>query len=156
MTRPIVMAVASAGEARRFAARNELEFADVLHLAGAELPTRHGTFRLEAFATLAQPDRHHLALVRGDVRTGAPIVHVHAACPASERFGSLLCDCAARLERALDEIAAAEAGVLVYLCAEADGLVRGLGVCPSPDGDAAPAILRALGVGCYQAEPART
>jgi GTP cyclohydrolase II len=144
MTRPIVMAVASPGDARRFAARHELEFVEALHLAGADLPTRHGAFRAEVFATLAQPDRHHLALVRGDLRRDAPVVRVHTACPLGERFGSLLCDCASRLERALEEIGAAEAGVLVYLRGDDDGLVRPCGSLA--DDDTATAILRAVGV----------
>ncbi|WP_028062996.1 hypothetical protein [Solirubrobacter soli] len=143
MTRPVVIAVASAAEARRFAARHELDYVEVVHLAGSELPTRHGAFRVEAFATLARPDVHHLALVHGDVRAGAPTVRVHAACPLGERFGSLLCDCAARLARGLDEVAAAESGVLVYLRGHDDLLAGG---CGSIDETAATAILNALGV----------
>jgi GTP cyclohydrolase II len=156
--RPIVIAVGSASEARRFAARHELDFAGALHLAGAELPTRHGRFRAEAFATLAQPERHHLALVRGDL-DGTPLVRVHRACPASERFGSLACDCAARLRTALRDVGAAEAGILIYLRGDDAELVLGSCVLASgepEDGDTARAILRALGVERYQAEPAET
>jgi GTP cyclohydrolase II len=157
VTRPVVMAIASADEARRFAARHELDFVDALHLAGAELPTRHGAFRIEAFASVSRPGTHHLALVHGDL-AAAPLVRVHVACPAGERFGSLLCDCAARLGAALEAVGAADAGVLVYLRGEDETLVTALDGCVRrtgrADDGAAAAILRALG--CYQAEPATT
>ncbi|MDA0159411.1 3,4-dihydroxy-2-butanone-4-phosphate synthase [Solirubrobacter ginsenosidimutans] len=144
-------------EACRFADRHDLEFltADdlrgaVLRLADARLPTRHGDFRAAAFATPEHPDRHQLALVHGDPAAAVePLVRVHAACPAGERFGSLVCDCAVRLGEAMREIAAARAGVLVYLRGAEDELVTGLDRCArrEPDESLAAAILDALGVG---------
>jgi GTP cyclohydrolase II len=59
-------------------------------------------------------------------------VHVHAACPAGERFGSLLCDCSEQLGHALRDIAATGAGVLIYARGHdeaSDGLVTGLSTC---------------------------
>src|SRR5207237_10165107 len=50
---------------------------------------------------------------------------VHSECVTGEVFGSLKCDCREQLDRALDLIAAAERGVLVYLRQEGRGI--GLG-----------------------------
>jgi GTP cyclohydrolase II len=99
-----------------------------------------------------------VALVRGSP-AGTPLVRVHRACPVSERFGSLTCSCAARLRTALDEVGSAEAGVLVYVRGDDAELVPGscvLATGEPEEGDAARAILRALGVESYQAEPAAT
>jgi hypothetical protein len=46
--------------------------------------------------------------------TGA-IVRTHIACMLGDTFGSTLCDCRARLERATQEIVAAGNGVIVYV-----------------------------------------
>ncbi|MFJ1758804.1 3,4-dihydroxy-2-butanone-4-phosphate synthase [Amycolatopsis sp. NPDC088138] len=54
----------------------------------------------------------HLALVLGDFATA---VGVHAECLLGDAFGALGCDCGRRLEDTLARIAAAGAGVLVYL-----------------------------------------
>ncbi|HEY6888099.1 MAG TPA: 3,4-dihydroxy-2-butanone-4-phosphate synthase [Solirubrobacter sp.] len=144
-------------EACRFADRHDLEFltADdlrgaVLRLADARLPTRYGDFRAAAFATPEHPDRHQLALIHGDpVAGGDPLVRVHAACAAGERFGSLVCDCALRLREAMQEVAAAPAGVLVYLRGAEDELVTGLDRCTrrDPEESLAAAILHSLGIG---------
>jgi 3,4-dihydroxy 2-butanone 4-phosphate synthase / GTP cyclohydrolase II len=148
-------APASPVEACHFADRHDLEFLTagdlrgaVLRLAGARLPTPYGDFQAAAFATPEHPDRHQLALIQGDP-AAATVVRVHAACPAGERFGSLICDCAVRLRDAMREIAAAHAGVLVYLRGAEDELVTGLDRCTRqpPDESLAAAMLAALGVG---------
>jgi hypothetical protein len=119
----------------------------VAHLAGAELPTRFGAFRCELFE---EDGAEHLALIHGDPGR-ATFVHVHQACPAAERFGSLLCDCAARLDDALGRLGAAESGVLVYLRGDESELVTGLEACVPA---AAQAILRALGTSAQLAPAA--
>ena len=67
-----------------------------------------------------------LALVHGDPSgREAVLARVHSECLTGEVFGSQRCDCRAQLERALERIAGADAGVLVYLRQEGRGI--GLG-----------------------------
>ena len=91
----------------------------VRQVSAARVPTPHGDFTAVVFASLLD-GIEHVALVRGEV-TGADAqrdgvaVHVHAECLTGDTFGSLRCDCGRRLDAALADIAAAGAGVLVYL-----------------------------------------
>lgn len=91
-------------------------------LAEAPVPTRHGEFRFLVFRHEAEPVKEHVALVRGDVEGGDVLVRVHSECLTSEVFGSLKCDCAVQLDRALSRIAGEERGVLVYLRQEGRGI----------------------------------
>jgi 3,4-dihydroxy 2-butanone 4-phosphate synthase/GTP cyclohydrolase II len=81
----------------------------------ARLPLRMGAFRAVVFEheiTKAQ----HLALVKGRIETERPVlVCLHTACVIGDVFGSCGCDCGAQLRKALRLIAAAGAGVLLYL-----------------------------------------
>lgn len=99
-----------------------LPAAPVLY-AEAPLPTKRGPFRMLVFR---EGDVEHVALVKGEVagREGV-LVRVHSECLTAEVMGSLKCDCREQLESALDAIASADAGVLVYLRQEGRGI--GLG-----------------------------
>lgn len=92
--------------------------------AEAPLPTRRGPFRMLVFRD--GEGTEHVALVKGEVagREGV-IARVHSECLTAEVMGSLKCDCREQLESALDAIASAGAGVLVYLRQEGRGI--GLG-----------------------------
>ncbi len=102
----------------------------------ADLPTRHGPFRLIVYrtvgrgggagkATAAEP-REHMAIVRGDVAGRANVLgRVHSECWTSEVLGSLKCDCREQLEVALEKVAAEGTGVIIYLRQEGRGI--GLG-----------------------------
>jgi GTP cyclohydrolase II/3,4-dihydroxy 2-butanone 4-phosphate synthase/GTP cyclohydrolase II len=69
----------------------------------------------------------HLALVLGDVSGGAPVLcRIHSECLTGDLVGSRRCDCGPQLYEALDEIAAAGRGVLVYLRGQ-EGRGIGLG-----------------------------
>jgi 3,4-dihydroxy 2-butanone 4-phosphate synthase/GTP cyclohydrolase II len=87
----------------------------VRQVSAARVPTPYGDFTAVVFASLLD-GVEHVALVRGDVagRSDVP-AHVHAECLTGDTFGSLRCDCGRRLDAALADIAAADAGVLVYL-----------------------------------------
>jgi 3,4-dihydroxy 2-butanone 4-phosphate synthase / GTP cyclohydrolase II len=87
---------------------------DVRVQARVSLPTRHGHYETLAFAAGDDPTTH-LALVRGAVADDDVLVRVHSECLTGETLGSLRCDCGGQLEEALDLIAAAGQGVLVYL-----------------------------------------
>jgi 3,4-dihydroxy 2-butanone 4-phosphate synthase / GTP cyclohydrolase II len=84
-------------------------------LASARIPTRHGTF--EALVYRSQGDGlEHVALVRGQVRGAANVlVRVHSECFTGDVLGSRRCDCGEQLDAALERIATAGCGVVVYL-----------------------------------------
>jgi 3,4-dihydroxy 2-butanone 4-phosphate synthase/GTP cyclohydrolase II len=65
----------------------------------------------------------HVALVKGRVagRDGV-LVRLHSQCLTGDVFGSERCDCGDQLERALQMIAAARCGVLIYLHQEGRGI----------------------------------
>jgi 3,4-dihydroxy 2-butanone 4-phosphate synthase/GTP cyclohydrolase II len=65
----------------------------------------------------------HMALVKGRVeqREGV-LVRLHSQCLTGDVFGSERCDCGDQLERALQMIAAARRGILVYLHQEGRGI----------------------------------
>jgi 3,4-dihydroxy 2-butanone 4-phosphate synthase / GTP cyclohydrolase II len=105
----------------------------VRRIAESVLPTRHGNFRMIAYASDADHELH-VALVRGEVGLrgeigsahaaqagaggtdkSAPLVRVHSHCLTGDAFGSTACDCHATIERSLAAIAEAGRGVFVYL-----------------------------------------
>jgi 3,4-dihydroxy 2-butanone 4-phosphate synthase/GTP cyclohydrolase II len=80
----------------------------------ARLPTAHGEFRGYAYESVLTGVQH-LALVRGDLAEGVPLVRVHSECLTGDALGSLRCDCGRQLDLALATIAAEGRGALVYL-----------------------------------------
>ena len=59
----------------------------------------------------------------GDVAGDEPVlVRVHSQCLTGDIFGSARCDCGLQLELALERIAAAGRGVLLYLLQEGRGI----------------------------------
>ncbi|HEY3437554.1 MAG TPA: GTP cyclohydrolase II [Actinotalea sp.] len=81
----------------------------------ANLPTRHGRFRVHGYRDL-RTGAGHVALVAVDVEEPAavPIVRVHSECLTGDAFGSTRCDCGPQLDSSLER-AAAEGGAVVYL-----------------------------------------
>ena len=78
----------------------------------ATLPTRHGTFGIQAFKD-AQ-GREHLAVFTENLgQIDAPIVRVHSECLTGDAIGSVKCDCGEQLDAALERIAK-EGGLLIY------------------------------------------
>jgi GTP cyclohydrolase II len=63
-----------------------------------------------------------VALVMGDVSSGAPIVRIHSQCLTGDVFHSLRCDCRQQLELALKTIAEAGSGILLYEQQEGRGI----------------------------------
>jgi 3,4-dihydroxy 2-butanone 4-phosphate synthase / GTP cyclohydrolase II len=105
----------------------------VRRIAESVLPTRHGNFRMIAYASDADHELH-VALVRGEVGLrgeigsahpaqagasaadkSAPLVRVHSHCLTGDAFGSTACDCHDTIDRSLAAIAEAGRGVFVYL-----------------------------------------
>jgi len=103
----------------------ELTPSDVLnvrHFATADLPTKYGQFRIVAFKN-NRDYKDHIALVRGEL-DGAEAVptRIHSECLTGDVFGSLKCDCGEQIERALEEIADSDSGILLYMRQEGRGI----------------------------------
>jgi GTP cyclohydrolase II len=96
-------------------------------LAEADFPTRWGHFRIMGFEGQFGGDKEEaVALVMGDIHAAPPLVRIHSQCLTGDVFGSLRCDCRQQLEMALEMIAEAGAGVLLYELQEG----RGIGLMP--------------------------
>ncbi|WP_457606899.1 GTP cyclohydrolase II [Nitratifractor sp.] len=75
----------------------------------ATLPTRYGTFRIQAFK---EGEREHLALFT-DPLPDLPLVRVHSECLTGDALGSVKCDCGEQLHAAMERIAQG-GGMLIY------------------------------------------
>ena len=90
--------------------------------ARALLPTRHGDFEMVAFRN-NKDGKDHVALVAGDVVNAESVpLRVHSECLTGDVFGSIKCDCRAQLERAIDQLAEAPPGVILYMRQEGRGI----------------------------------
>ncbi|MBI3976410.1 MAG: bifunctional 3,4-dihydroxy-2-butanone-4-phosphate synthase/GTP cyclohydrolase II [Armatimonadetes bacterium] len=86
------------------------------------LPTRWGEFRAVVYENTLD-GASHLALVKGDLEDGRPVlVRMHSECLTGEVFGSLRCDCGEQLRAAMDMVARAGQGVVVYIRQEGRGI----------------------------------
>ena len=87
----------------------------VRRVAETDLPTIYGMFRAVAYENIINGDVH-LAMVMGDVNTSEPVlVRVHTENVTCDMFGSLMDDTGFQLHSALEKIAAARQGVVLYL-----------------------------------------
>jgi len=94
----------------------------VRRVAEASLPTRFGEFKIIGYANEVD-DREHVALVKGDVETAEDVlVRVHSKCLTGDVFGSGRCDCGPQLDVAMQMVAEAGCGVIVYLDQEGRGI----------------------------------
>ena len=94
----------------------------VHRVAEARLPTPFGEFRIIGYDN-AVDDREHVALVYGRVEGRDDVlVRMHSKCLTGDVFGSNRCDCGPQLHAAMRQIAAAGAGVIVYLDQEGRGI----------------------------------
>jgi 3,4-dihydroxy 2-butanone 4-phosphate synthase/GTP cyclohydrolase II len=86
------------------------------------LPTAFGDFTAVAFRERLT-GKHHLALVKGEVDGQQDVlVRVHSECLTGDVFHSLRCDCGEQLDQALQQIAAEDRGVLLYMAQEGRGI----------------------------------
>jgi 3,4-dihydroxy 2-butanone 4-phosphate synthase/GTP cyclohydrolase II len=87
----------------------------VRRVAETDLPTIYGRFCAIAYENIINADVH-LAMVMGDVTTNEPVlVRVHTENVTCDMFGSLVDDTGFQLHTALEKIAAAGQGVVLYL-----------------------------------------
>lgn len=90
--------------------------------ASARIPTPYGAFQLYHYQS-ARDGKEHLALVMGDVTGGnGALARVHSECMTGDTFGSLRCDCGEQLHMAMQRIAEAGCGLIIYLRQEGRGI----------------------------------
>jgi len=92
-------------------------------VADAHLPSHYGgDWRAIAFENDVDK-QDHLALVKGDVSTGEPVlVRVHSECLTGDVLGSQRCDCGEQLHRAMEMIEIEGKGVILYMRQEGRGI----------------------------------
>jgi len=78
----------------------------------ATLPTKHGTFNIQAFKDAL--GKEHLALFTKNLQEiDAPIVRVHSECLTGDALSSVKCDCGEQLTFA-QELIAKKGGMIIY------------------------------------------
>ncbi len=87
------------------------------------IPTVYaGEFRVIAYENELD-DLLHIALVKGEIEPEKPtLVRVHSECMTGDIFGSLRCDCAEQLHKAMVKMEKEGSGVLLYLRQEGRGI----------------------------------
>lgn len=93
------------------------------HVADADFPSEFGHFRIHGFEGERGGAREEaVVLVMGELRGEPPLVRIHSQCFTGDVFHSLRCDCRAQLELALEAIAAAGRGIIIYEMKEGRGI----------------------------------
>jgi GTP cyclohydrolase II len=91
-------------------------------VAKSKLPTPWGTFTLVGFQETGT-GKDHAALVMGDITGDEPVLgRIHSECLTGDALFSLRCDCGFQLQAALENIAKAGLGVLLYVRQEGRGI----------------------------------
>ncbi len=94
----------------------------VERVAEASLPTEFGLFRIIGYRSLTS-DEEFVALLKGAPSPHTPtLVRIHSQCLTGDVFHSIKCDCGPQLQRAMEKIAAAGQGVIVYQQQEGRGI----------------------------------
>ena len=88
----------------------------------AKMPTEHGEFKMMGYVNTLNGE-HHIALVKGDVSDGKPVlVRVHSECLTGDALGSLRCDCGEQLKAAMTKVENEGRGIIVYMRQEGRGI----------------------------------
>ncbi len=105
----------------------------ILRIESIPLENRFGRWTLHAYESVLDSEPH-VALCMGDALGGIDgagevinvehpvLVRVHSQCLTGDVFHSMRCDCGEQLDRAMEAIAAAGEGVIVYLRQEGRGI----------------------------------
>lgn len=121
------MCVRDAREPGAVCADSENELSKSNHplelIAESRLPTPYAEFRIAVYK--AADGKEHVVLSLGDLSGEPPLVRVHSECLTGDALFSLRCDCGAQLDAALQRIAEAGRGAVLYLRQEGRGI--GLG-----------------------------
>jgi 3,4-dihydroxy 2-butanone 4-phosphate synthase/GTP cyclohydrolase II len=117
------------GDLEKFAAEHDLTLIAIADLVAyrrhhetqvervveTRLPTEHGDFSAVGYRAKVD-DGEHVALVFGELGDGEDVlVRVHSECLTGDVFGSKRCDCGPQLDAALQRVAEAGRGVVLYM-----------------------------------------
>lgn len=95
---------------------------EIVLVARAHLPTKHGDFEIVGFYE-PSTGKEHTAIIKGNVEGAEAVpLRVHSQCHTGDVLGSLRCDCQAQLEAALDYIGKKDRGVVLYMIQEGRGI----------------------------------
>ena len=123
-------------ELRAFADEHGLKLisiADLIHyrrqnerlmrrVAACRFPSHAGLFECVGFESVLDGSPY-VALVKGEISPDKPVlVRVHSECLTGDALLSRRCDCGQQLAAALEQIQAAECGVLIYVRQEGRGI----------------------------------
>ncbi len=92
-------------------------------IAESKLPTPFAEFRITVFQS--DDGKEHVVVSLGDLAGEPPLIRIHSECLTGDALFSLRCDCGAQLNSALQKIAEAGRGAVLYLRQEGRGI--GLG-----------------------------
>jgi 3,4-dihydroxy 2-butanone 4-phosphate synthase/GTP cyclohydrolase II len=88
----------------------------------ARIPTEEAEFQLALYHN-NQDDKENMALILGDISNQENVlVRVHSECFTGDVLGSRRCDCGEQLKTAMQMIAQAGSGVILYLRQEGRGI----------------------------------
>jgi 3,4-dihydroxy 2-butanone 4-phosphate synthase/GTP cyclohydrolase II len=83
--------------------------------ATTTIPNAYGLWRAFAYEDVLRKESH-FAMVLGEIKPEFPtLLRVHSECLTGDVFGSLRCDCGDQLNRAMQLIAEAGSGVILYI-----------------------------------------
>ena len=95
-------------------------------VAATRMPTKWGMFSAIGFehevSNCSQRAETALAIVLGELTSGAPLLRIHSQCFTGEVLGSLRCDCNDQLEMAMKAIATEGRGLVIYEYQEGRGI----------------------------------
>ncbi len=94
----------------------------VKRMVSTRIPTEEGEFQLLLYSN-NHDQKEHLALVMGDILgKNDVLVRLHSECFTGDVLGSRRCDCGEQLHHAMQLIAKAGAGAVIYLRQEGRGI----------------------------------
>jgi 3,4-dihydroxy 2-butanone 4-phosphate synthase / GTP cyclohydrolase II len=115
--------VISVSDLHEFLGKNPLKKPSSLCIkktASANLPTKYGTFAMSVYKSIID-NREHVALVLGEPK-GIMLTRLHSKCVTGDTLHSEKCDCGPQLQKSMDQIHTAGAGVILYLDQEGRGI----------------------------------
>lgn len=122
---PALFTTAATGDEQAVSAEAVIAFTHSASLriaSRARLPNRYAE-KAEIVAFRSEGDAaEHVALIVGDPTGQPPLVRLHSECLTGDVLGSLKCDCGPQLNDAMNAIAAAGWGILLYLRQEGRGI----------------------------------
>ncbi|MCL1995772.1 MAG: bifunctional 3,4-dihydroxy-2-butanone-4-phosphate synthase/GTP cyclohydrolase II [Defluviitaleaceae bacterium] len=90
-------------------------------ISTTNMPTKHGDFKAHCYINKVNGE-HHIAIVKGNLKSEDVICRIHSECLTGDAFGSLRCDCGRQFQQALEQIENEGEGVLLYMRQEGRGI----------------------------------